>query len=154
MLSAIVASIHFLALGMSIWSVLERGRNFALLKQNVTDTKIRNLVLFYDNFWGVSALLIIATGLARAFLGLEKGTTYYLSNPIFHAKLGLVMLILLVEMFPMVQLIKWRIAIARKKEIVLNTERIGVYATISFVQLVCLALIIILASLMAHGIGV
>jgi putative membrane protein len=52
-------------------------------------------VLLADNIWGVSALILLVTGGMRAFGGYEKGTDYYLHQPLFHLKMTLFVLILL-----------------------------------------------------------
>jgi putative membrane protein len=104
-----------------------------------------------DGVWGAAAALWIATGLARAFGGLEKGTQYYLENGAFHAKMGLLLLILLLEILPMVTLIRWRIA--RKKGLEVDTHAAGRAATISYVQAALVVAMVFAASATAHGIG-
>lgn len=62
---------------------------------------------------GISAGILLITGLMRAFGGYEKGTDYYLHQPLFHLKMTLFVIILLLELAPMITLIKWRIALGR-----------------------------------------
>ena len=58
--------------------------------------------------WGLAAVLWIATGVWRMVAGLEKPPTYYYTNPVFHAKMGLFALILILELWPMMTLMRWR----------------------------------------------
>src|SRR6185312_1271439 len=73
MISAVVASLHLLALAIGLPAVFLRGR---ALKGPLDMDGVRRL-LAADNAWGVAAALWIVTGLLRAFGGLEKGTQFY-----------------------------------------------------------------------------
>ncbi|MBK5535323.1 DUF2214 family protein [Pseudomonas sp. TH08] len=107
-------------------------------------------VLLADNLWGISALILLVTGGMRAFGGYEKGTDYYLHQPLFHLKMTLLVLILLIELAPMITLVKWRIASARGAA--LDTERAKLYARISHVEALLLVLMVIAATGMARGV--
>jgi putative membrane protein len=103
-----------------------------------------------DNLWGIAALVLLVTGGMRAFGGFEKGTDYYLHQPLFHLKMTLFVLILLIELAPMITLVKWRIALARGK--VFDTTRAKLYARISHVEALLLVLMVIAATGMARGV--
>ena len=75
--SAIVAALHYLALAIGLPAVFLRGR---ALKGTLDDAGLRRLFAA-DSAWGVAAALWVATGLLRAFAGLEKGSAYYLQSP-------------------------------------------------------------------------
>lgn len=105
-----LAAIHLLAFALGFWAVLSRGTAFRRLAKGAGDARS---VLIADNLWGISAVILLVTGGMRAFGGYEKGTDYYLHQPLFHLKMTLFVLILLLEVAPMVTLIKWRIAQAR-----------------------------------------
>lgn len=107
-------------------------------------------MLLADNLWGISALILLVTGGMRAFGGYEKGTDYYLHQPLFHLKMTLLVLILLIELAPMITLVKWRIASARGAA--LDTERAKLYARISHVEALLLVLMVIAATGMARGV--
>jgi len=143
-----LAAIHLLAFALGFWAVLTRGTAFARL--TAADGNPRR-VLLADNFWGLSALILLITGGMRAFGGFEKGTDYYLHQPLFHLKMTLFVLILLLELAPMVTLIKWRIALARGEA--LSTEGARFYARISHVEALLLVLMVIAATGMARGVS-
>lgn len=63
------AALHLLALGIGLGAVWTRGR--ALRGELNTAGLLR--VLAADTWWGIAALVWVATGLVRAFAGLEKG---------------------------------------------------------------------------------
>src|SRR5688500_19665277 len=87
-----------------------RARNLRLLR---TDYDALKDVFTADAMWGISAVLFASTGLWRWFASTEKATSYYLNNHIFMAKMGLFVLILLLELWPMITLIRWRMAASR-----------------------------------------
>src|SRR5262245_50025918 len=102
--SAVVAALHFLGLGIGLPAVFLRGR---ALKGRL-DADGVGRVLTADTAWGVAAALWIATGLLRAFAGLEKGSAYYLASPLFWTKMGLFIAVLGLEVRPMLAFIGWR----------------------------------------------
>ena len=109
MISAVVSSLHVLALAIGLPAVFLRGR---ALKGPLDADGVRRL-LAADNVWGVAAVLWIVTGLLRAFGGLEKGTEFYLRSPLFWTKMILFLLILVLEIRPMITFIGWRMRLGR-----------------------------------------
>lgn len=109
-------------------------------------------VLYADTWWGLSAILLIGTGLVRAFGGFEKGTLYYTHNHYFWTKMGMLASILLLEILPMITLIKWRTRLARKEPI--DPSNAASFATTSFIQAALLVLMVLAAAAMARGYGV
>ncbi|MDD0994516.1 DUF2214 family protein [Pseudomonas sp. TNT2022 ID1044] len=143
----ILAAVHLLVVVLGFWAVLVRGTNFRRLATGVGEVRS---VLIADNIWGISALVLLVTGGMRAFGGFEKGADYYLQQPLFHLKMTLFVLILLLEVAPMVTLIKWRIALARGAAI--EAGRAKLFARISHVEALLLLLMVIAATGMARGV--
>jgi putative membrane protein len=141
----LVASVHLVALGLGLGSIWARGRAL----RSIAGPGALKRVFFADSLWGIAALLWIATGLARAFGGLEKGTSYYLTQPMFHIKMGLLIVILMLEVWPMVTLIRWRVQNAKGQTP--DVARAGAFATISYVQAVLVILMVFAATAMARG---
>lgn len=142
-----LAAIHLLAFALGFWAVLSRGTAFSLLASGTGEVR---RVLLADNLWGISALILLVTGGMRAFGGYEKGADYYLHQPLFHLKMTLFVLIFLIELAPMVTLVKWRIASSRGSAI--ETGRSKVYARISHVEALLMVLMVIAATGMARGV--
>ena len=92
----------------------------------------------------------------RWLMGTEKPAEYYANNHVFYAKMGMLVLILALEIWPMKTLIQWRIARGRG-----TLPEPGALAplgrrisTISNAQGVLLIAMVIAAVLMARGFGV
>ena len=143
-----LAAVHLLALGIGLGAVWARGR---ALRAPLDGTGVRR-VLSADTWWGIAALLWLATGLVRLFGGFEKGSAYYFANQYFWIKMGLFLSILLLELVPMITFIKWRRSLGRGD--VVAAANAGRLATTSFVQAVLVALMVLAATAMARGYGV
>lgn len=143
----IVAAIHLLALGIGLGAIWARGRAL----NGLPDPENLRRAIYADTFWGIAALLWITTGLARAFGGLEKGSAYYLANNAFWLKMALLGLVLLLEVWPMVTLIRWRIQLARGEEI--DTQHASRFALVSVMQAVLVVVMVFVATAMARAIG-
>ncbi|ALI05414.1 MULTISPECIES: DUF2214 family protein [Pseudomonas] len=143
-----LAAIHLLAFALGFWAVLTRGTALRRLAGGVD--AVRG-VLVADNLWGLSALVLLVTGGMRAFGGYEKGTDYYLHQPLFHLKMTLLLLILLLEIVPMIALIKWRMALGKGRAI--DPSKAGRLARISHIEALLLILMVVAATGMARGVG-
>jgi putative membrane protein len=141
------AAVHLLALGIGLGSVWARGRAL----EDTLDAAGLTRVFYADSWWGVAAVLWIATGLTRAFGGLEKGTAYYVHNAFFRIKMALLVVILLLEIWPMVTLLRWRVQVGRGQQPDLHAAR--AFARISFVQVALVVLMVVAATAMARGLG-
>ena len=147
MTAAILSSLHLLALALGLPGVFLRGR---ALRGPLDEDGIKCLFAA-DTVWGIAAGLWIATGLMRAFGGLEKGAQFYLASPLFWIKMGLLLAILLLELWPMVTFIRWRIARVRGGRVDTSATR-GLYA-VNQVQLSLVVTMVFVAGAMARGVG-
>jgi putative membrane protein len=143
----LLAAVHLLAFALGFWAVLTRGTAFRRLAAGVGEARS---VLIADNLWGICAVILLISGGMRAFGGYEKGTDYYLHQPLFHLKMTLFVLILLLEIAPMVTLIKWRIALGRGAAI--DAGRAKLFARISHIEALLVLLMVVAATGMARGV--
>jgi putative membrane protein len=143
----LIAAVHLLALGIGLGSVLARA---AALRE-LPDPGALRRVFRADNLWALAAALWISTGIWRAFGGLEKGSAYYMGNPIFLAKIGMLFLILVLEAVPILTFIRWRAQVARGATV--DTSRAPMLARISVIQAVLVVSMVFAATAMARGIG-
>lgn len=152
MLRITLAVLHLLALGIGLGAVYARAR--ALHRLDAAPDAVRR-AFAADAWWGVAALLWIGTGLWRALAGTEKASAYYWSNHVFYAKMGLLVVVLLLELVPMTTLIGWRRAVAAgtlpaPAALAPRARRL---ARISDVQTLLVVAIVVAAVMMARGYG-
>jgi putative membrane protein len=145
MTSALVSSLHILAFGMGLGSVFMRG----IYLRRIQGDGIQRMFMA-DNVWGLAALLWIATGLLRAFAGLEKGTHFYLESTLFWVKMGLFVLLFSIELFPMITFIRWRIQLGRGERV--DTSRAAVFARINDLEIFLVLAILVTATFMARAV--
>jgi putative membrane protein len=149
----ILAVLHLLALGIGLGAVWWRGRALRALRGRgeMSGEGIRS-VLSADTLWGIAALMWISTGLVRAFSSLEKGSQYYLNNGMFWIKMTLLVIILLLEVWPMATFIGWRVRLGKGGPV--DTRRVNALAAVSTVQTVLVVGMVMAATAMARGLPV
>jgi putative membrane protein len=146
--SSLLSTLHLLALAIGLPGVALRGLGLRALRNDPTAI---TTVLRADAAWGIGALLWLSTGLVRAFGPFEKGTAYYLSSGLFLVKLGLFVLVLLLELWPMITLIRWRIA--QGKGLPVGLAVVPKLIRVNDLELAVTLTIPFLASAMARGLG-
>jgi putative membrane protein len=150
MLRIALAGLHLLALGIGLGAVWARARS---LRAPSSADALRR-ALSADAAWGIAALLWIGTGLWRVLGSTEKSTTYYMHNHLFFTKMALLVLVLVLEVWPMIMLNRWRVALARGEapppSVTSAASRI---VTISYIEAAIVALMVFIAVAMARGFG-
>lgn len=118
--------------------------NMAMAPQ-ISREDLRNL-LKVDAAYGLSALLVLVCGLMLWFTG-AKPSAFYSGNPIFHAKVGLFVVVGLLSIYPTVFLMRHRKSDAETFAVPAGVRRV------LRLELALLAIIPVLAFLMARGVG-
>jgi putative membrane protein len=151
MLKITLAALHLIALGLGLGAVIARG---TALRESPSNAALRR-AFRSDTTWGLAAALWIATGVWRMVAGIEKPSGYYYTNHVFHAKLGLFLVILLLELWPMITLLRWRRTFRRGE----SAERLMTsgpgrkIALISHVEALVVVIMVFVAVAMARGYG-
>jgi putative membrane protein len=144
-LRLLLAGTHLLALGIGLGAVWARSRAL----RGIVDNAALRRAFAADAWWGIAAVLWLATGLTRLFAATEKSVDYYLRNPLFHVKMGLFVLVLLLEIWPMITLIRWRRALGRNQTTAFGAaHRI---ARISTIEAFIIVIIVFVAAALARG---
>ena len=151
MLRITLAALHLLALGIGLGAVIARG---TALREPPSNAALRR-AFRSDNLWALAAFLWLSTGLWRWLDGVEKPAGYYLSNPVFHAKLGLFVVIIALELWPIITLVRWRrtFAAGESAERLMASGAGRRIATISHIEALLVVAIVFLAVAMARGYG-
>lgn len=151
MLRLSLAWLHLVALAVGFAAVVLRAS--ALRVRPLTPATLRR-ALSADAWWAVAAVLWLATGLWRLLGETEKDVRFYMQNGAFHAKMGLFLLVLLLELWPMITIIRWRRAAARGGSSWVPPDAAARrIANISTLEAAIVLLIVLAANLMARGFG-
>ena len=135
--------IHFLGILMAVGTLMGE---MLLLRKRLTGAEVKRLGLL-DGAFGASALLLVGGGLAQWFLG-AKPSAFYSQNPVFLLKVGFVILVGGLSVYPTVWLLRHRKAEDAAQVTVPDPVRLVVR-----LEMALLLLIPLLAVLMARGIG-
>lgn len=152
MLRLVLAWVHLLALGIGLGAIWTRAKS---LSGPMDESALRR-AFAADTWWGLAAVLWIGSGVWRLMSGTEKPTAYYLTNHVFLAKMGLLALLLVIEAWPMVTLIRWRLALSKRSGIATLVASSGArrIATLSYIEAVLVLAIVAAAVAMARGHGI
>ena len=124
---------------------------FVLMRDALTLASARK-ILMADLVYGVAAGVLIVIGFARVF-HFEKGATYYFHTWTFIAKLSLFILVGLVSIIPTREFLSWRKAVKQGQVPQTDPAKIRSVRAIIHAELAGIVLIILMAALMAKGIG-
>ena len=155
MLQIGLAFLHLIALAIGLPAIIDRALALGRAAREATRGAALERAFGADTRWGLSAMLWIGTGLWRYLAGTEMSSGYYNRNHFFLAKMTLLVAILLLEIWPMVTLIRWRMAVRAggAAEVVARPETARRIASVSYVQCALLLLMVVFAVGMARGFG-
>ncbi len=144
---ALLAYAHFLAI-LFLTAVL--CAELAVYRQELAAPMARRLQRI-DLFFGIAALLVIVTGIARIVFGL-KGADFYLHNPIFWTKMGLFLLVGLLSIAPTVHYLRWNATLSAGADSIRDEpSTYGRIRSLLLAEIVVLAFIPLCAALMSRG---
>jgi putative membrane protein len=143
-----VAYVHYLSFMLCFGAlVLERR----LIKPN-PNRQDATLMVITDVVYGMAALALLVSGILRVMY-FGQGGSFYTENPLFWWKVGLYLGVGGLSLYPTVTYILWAIPL-RKGELPQVSEALAKrLAWILNIELVGFALIPLLATLMARGVG-
>lgn len=149
MAQAIAAYLHFLSIFALFALLCIEHLQFKL----PLDLQRARRLIIVDTAYGISAGLVLATGLARV-IWYGKGLDYYLGNSLFHAKVGLFILVGLISVVPTFVFLNWRNSLKAGEIPQVSAGKARLVTLVIRLELLLLLIIPLLATLMARGHGV
>lgn len=147
-LNSIMATLHHIA-AFAVTATLVY--EFLAFRKNLTVHEARR-ILQVDSAYGISALILIIVGLLRVFF-FEKGSAFYLNSTMYWVKMGLFILVGLLSIYPTIRFLKWRTALKENKTPEITDDEYKKIRLFVHLELTGILLILIVAPLMARGIG-
>ena len=145
---ALLAFAHFSALLIMASFI---GAEAMLLRGQAGAATLRALARS-DIGYFISAIAVLASGLARLFFG-AKGVAFYSGNPLLYVKLALFAAIGILSIRPTLQFIRWRKAVDADASFMPAPNDIAAVRRTVFIELHLIAFIPLAAVFMARGIG-
>lgn len=103
-LEAILAYVHLLAI---LTMVVFISSEAALCRVEWMNKAVVERLARVDAIYGMAAILVLATGIARTVWGV-KGSAWYWTNPLLHVKLTLFIVVGLMSIVPTMTYLRWR----------------------------------------------
>jgi putative membrane protein len=103
-LEAVLAALHLVAI---LTFVVFLSSQAALCRTEWMSAAVVERLARLDVIYGVAAVLMIASGLARLFWGI-KGISWYVSQPMFHIKITIVVAMAVLSVWPSIMFRRWR----------------------------------------------
>lgn len=147
-LDALLSALHFV-LAFGLVAIL--AAQTALLRPGMSSSSLR-LAANLDRGYGAAALLLLGAGFARVFFG-AKAASFYLSNPVFWAKLGVFAAVALLSIPPTVRLIRWSSEARAQPAFLPRDEQVRGVQRWLLAEALVLVVIPFLAAAMARGVG-
>jgi putative membrane protein len=135
---------HLLVFAMISMLVAE-----SVLLRGPIDAAALKLLAGLDAGYGMSAMLLLADGIARLFYGV-KGLDFYQHNPWFHAKFGAFVAIALLSILPTVRFLRWRKALKHDPAFLPPAPQVRIVRVLIRFELILIAMILICAAAMAR----
>ncbi len=145
---ALLAYAHFLAILATATFLASQA---ALCRSEWLNAAAVQRLARIDLLYGVSALLVLATGLARTWWGV-KGFGWYWSQPLLHAKVTLFVVIGGLSLVPTLRLRRWLQAVRATGTLPTPAE-VKATRRLVMIEAHLLALIPLLAVFLARGVG-
>lgn len=149
MASALIAYLHYVAM-ISIAAVLVAQHMVCV--PGITTSRIRLLARLDLLYLGL-VVLALASGVAR-LVWFARGTAFYLHNPVFYIKLALFLAVGLISISPTRQYLAWVRGLKSGGPVVVADYQVLRVRRAIVIQLFVFALIPLMATLMARGIGI
>jgi len=148
MISALVSFGHFLAFfAISAALVVQ----LVLLSETMSMEHARRIHRA-SMVYLVSLLAVLIFGLLRVVY-YEKGTEYYFGNVFFMLKLAVFILLVLLHLVPARRFYSWKKVVRRGDAPTLSSDERRRLRLVIHAELTAIGLIVLFATLMAHGIG-
>jgi putative membrane protein len=147
-INSLMATLHHIAaFAVAATLVYE----FVAFRRNLTVEEARR-ILKVDTAYGISASLLVVVGLLRVFF-FEKGSAFYLNNHMYWTKMGLFILVGLLSIYPTVRFLKWRTPLNENRAPEISDDEFKKIRRLLHLELGGIGLILVVAPMMARGIG-
>lgn len=145
---ALLAYAHILAIFTLVTFLASEA---ALCRAEWLNAAVVERLARVDRVYGIAAIAVLATGLARTWWGM-KGVGWYWSQPLLHAKVTLFVVVGLLSIVPTLRFLRWRRAL-RATGALPSANEVRATRRLVMVEAHLVALIPLLAVFLARGVG-
>lgn len=142
----LIPYLHYIGIMALMGSIITEH---VILKPRMTQEQVKSLAVV-DLIYGLSAILVLATGLLRWFM-YGKGYDFYMSTPLFHIKLTLFIVLGILSIFPTLKILKWKKQYKGGEEPEISEKQVKRLLMFIRIELLIVAIIPLLAVMIARG---
>ncbi len=146
LLDALLAWLHFLCIFTLVGALVAE---LVLYRREMSLARLTQLQRI-DALYGISAGLVILSGVLRMTLGL-KGAGFYLHSPIFWTKMGFFLAVALFSIPPTIHYLRLKRSVGASGSVVVPAQPYRAMWTLLAAETVLLACIPFFATLLTHG---
>ena len=147
-MSILIPYLHYIGI-MSLMGALITEH--VVLKPGIKKTEIKSLAMV-DLIYGISAAIVLITGLLRWFVVNPKGAEFFTKNPLFHTKLTLFVVIVILSVFPTMKFLKWKKKSKLDDNFQPDNKAVKKQLMFIRIELLLMAIIPLLAVMIAAGV--
>lgn len=141
--------LHFIGIMVLMGALISEH---LILKPGITKEQIKSLA-GVNLIYVIAAILVLASGLLRWLVYDPKGTDFFSANPMFHVKLTLFFVVIILSLFPTMKLLKWKKQAKQGNHLDISDKDIKKQLMFIRLELLLLAIIPLLAVMIALGKG-
>lgn len=146
LLDALLAWLHFICIFTLVGALVAE---LVLYRRRMDIARLTQLQRI-DALYGISAGLVIVSGVLRVTLGL-KGASFYLHNPIFWTKMGFFLAVALLSIPPTIHYLRLKRGAGASEAVVVPDRAYHSMWALLGTETVLLACIPFFATLLTHG---
>ncbi len=143
-----VAYVHYLSFMLCFAALVVERR---LIRPD-PDRRTATVMVITDVIYGMAALALLVSGIFRV-LYFGQGSEFYTNNPLFWWKVGLYLSVGGLSLYPTITYVLWAIPLRKGEPPKVSEALASRLAWILNIELVGFALIPLMATLMARGVG-
>ena len=147
-MNILIPYLHYIGIMVLMGSVIAEH---VMLKPGINKEQIKSLATI-DLIYGLSAVIVLITGLLRWFLVDPKGAEFFNKNPLFHIKITLFVIVAILSIFPTIKFLKWRKQVKKGKAIEITEKEAKKQLMLIRIELFLLVIIPLLAVMVAGGV--
>ena len=144
----LIPYLHYIGIMVLMGSLITEH---VVLKPGINKSQIKSLATT-DLIYGIAAAVVLVTGLLRWFVVDVKGAEFFNKNPLFHIKVTLFVVIVILSIFPTLKFLKWRKSVRKGQEVEVTEAEAKKQLMFIRIELLLLAIIPLLAVMVSMGV--
>jgi putative membrane protein len=146
-MNILIPYLHFIGIMLLMGSLFAE---YVLLRPGINKNQLK-LLSVADLIYWISAAIVLISGLLRWFIVDPKGADYFIHQPMFHIKLTVFVVIIILSIMPTLKFMKWKKQAGSDDAYVPGDKEIKKQLTFVRIEMLLIAIIPLLAVFVAQN---